>query len=237
MVDRLVQGPRLEGGEGWLDDSSLQALRAWLAKTAFPLGIATSNMQMAWGVSRVLRRAGVRVPEDVGLIAIGEDPVLLEQARPHVSGVAEDGEAKGRICADYLDSLMRGKRVNPDTLVPPVGVVQRASTDHFAVEDPAVAKALTLIRDEVEDLEGVEDLARRCHVSRATLLRRFQACRGRTPGEEIRQARIRRAVELIEETNLPLAEVAVAAGFGLQSALSRAVKNATGKTPTALRMG
>jgi LacI family transcriptional regulator len=231
----FVRPPEIPGDEGWMDDDAIRNLADWFRGIDRPLGVAAVNVRAAWGVSRALRGAGKRVPEDVGLLAVGEDPVLLGQARPPVTGVAEDGYAKGRLCAEYLMALREGRDVPLLTTVAPWGLVERASTQHFAVSDPTVSKALALIRDEVENLEGVDALARRCFVSRATLLRRFREHRGRTPAEEIRQGRLRRAIELIEGTHLPMAEVAVAAGFGLQSALSRAVRQATGRTPTECR--
>ena len=56
-----------------------------------------------------------------------------------------------------------------------------------------------------------------------------------TVGEQIRQLRIEYACKQITETNCPLADVALAAGFSDQSHLTVAFRNSTGMTPSAYR--
>lgn len=232
----LLEPPIVSDQNGWLDESSMIKLATWAKELSEPVGIAAVNVRMAWCVARALRRSGKRVPDDLALIAIGEDPVLLGQARPPVSGVAEDGLAIGRMAGRMIQRQVDGERVEMGhERVAPRGVVRRESSDFFSATDPVVAKALTIIwRGGEEDL-SVEGLAQKLHVSRATLLRRFRVHRGHPPNVEVQQARLRRAIDWITRTDRPLAEIADLCGFGLQSALSRAIRRETGKSPSTLR--
>ena len=55
----------------------------------------------------------------------------------------------------------------------PIGVVSRRSTDAVAIDDPAVAIALRLIRQHPCDQIGIDFLADRTHLSRRVLQRRL----------------------------------------------------------------
>ena len=70
-------------------------------------------------------------------------------------------------------------------------------------DDPDTCSALRYIRDNALDGIEVEDVIRHVNVSRSSLERKLHAV-GHTPGHEIRRVRIRHAVKLLVETELPL---------------------------------
>jgi LacI family transcriptional regulator len=232
---RLIQPPLFYGENGWMDTPSFTALCEWLSSIDRPLGIAAASVSLAWTVSRALRRTGIAVPEKAGLIAMGEDPILLGQARPQVSGIEENGALTGELLARFLAARLHGESVPLITMVPALGRIERTSTEMFRTTDPIVDRALKVIRANIEELAGVEDLARQCYVSRATLLRRFQKYRGRSPSEEIRRERLRQALDLIEHSELSFTEIANVSGYGAQSSLNRAVREAVGQPPRYVR--
>ena len=63
----------------------------------------------------------------------------------------------------------------------------------------------------------------------------FRAAYGQTIGEFVRSLRVARASRDLTESDLPLAEVALAAGFPNQSHFTRVFKQATGLTPAMFR--
>ena len=71
-------------------------------------------------------------------------------------------------------------------------------------------------------------------VNRFQVIRDFKRMAGMTPGQYVRDRRIRRACDLIG-TGLPLAAIASEAGFADQSHLTRAFKTVKGVTPAAYR--
>jgi AraC-like DNA-binding protein len=95
------------------------------------------------------------------------------------------------------------------------------------------------VRDLLEDCYvadlDITDLAGEAGVHRVHLARVFRAHFGTGPGEFVRRARFRRARELLLRTTLPLAQVALEAGFCDQSHLVRATRRALNMTPGALR--
>lgn len=231
----LLKTPRLELDEGVLSPELEEKLVEWIARQETPFALSAPNIQLAWVLWKCVQAAGKRIPEEVGLISIGEDPLLLSQTIPALSAVDEDGYRIGRMCAKVLQGSMAGKPPSGWIKVRPLAVVRRGSTDRSASADPIVGRALKHMAQHLADPGTISHLASTIHTSPATLLRRFKEFRGRSPGEELRRMRLQRALELIRSTDWSFAEISVECGYGLQSALSRAVREATGHTPSQLR--
>ncbi|KUM27145.1 hypothetical protein AU467_18025 [Mesorhizobium loti] len=78
------------------------------------------------------------------------------------------------------------------------------------------------------------ELASAAGVTRFQVIRDFHRAAGMTPGQYLRDRRIRAASALIK-TDMPLAEIAVATGFADQSHLTRVFKTIKGLSPGAWR--
>ncbi len=94
----------------------------------------------------------------------------------------------------------------------------------------AIGDALALIHDEHARGLTLEDLGRVSGLNAFQLIRLFKRATGLTPHGYLTQVRLGAAVRRLER-GMPLAEVAVAAGFYDQSALTRHFKQAYGITP------
>jgi AraC-like DNA-binding protein len=81
----------------------------------------------------------------------------------------------------------------------------------------------------------VADLARLAGLSTARLHARFIAECAMTPMDYMRQRRLLKARQLVEQTVLPMGEIAARVGYSSQSAFSAAMLRAFGCTPLALR--
>jgi LacI family transcriptional regulator len=111
----------------------------------------------------------------------------------------------------------------------------RLSTDIAAIDDLAVGKAVSMIREANGNLSGVEDLAAAVGVSRATLERRFRAALGRSPRQEIDRVRLDRARTLVRQTTYPLHQIAELVGYSNSSRLLDAYRRRFNVTPGADR--
>jgi AraC family transcriptional regulator of adaptative response / DNA-3-methyladenine glycosylase II len=97
------------------------------------------------------------------------------------------------------------------------------------------ARAMRLIRDGVVDRDGVPGLARRLGYTERHLHRMLTAEVGAGPLALARAQRAQAARILVETTDLGLAEVAFAAGFGSVRQFNDTVKLVYGVPPSALR--
>jgi len=98
-----------------------------------------------------------------------------------------------------------------------------------------VSRALRLITDGALDREGVEPLADRLGVTARHLRRLFVQHLGATPIEVALTRRVHFAKKLLDETQLPFAQVAFAAGFGSLRRFNGEMRRTYSRTPTELR--
>jgi LacI family transcriptional regulator len=178
----------------------------------------------------------VAVPDDVAIVGVDNDETLCEVCNPPLSSVVAGHQALGYAAAGLLDRLLRGEVVSGGRiLIEPQGVVTRRSTDVLATADRRVASALRFIRECACQGITAADVIGQVPVSRSVLQRRFRRELGRSIQEEIINVRIRRARQLLAETDLPLIEIAERCGFKHQEYLGAIFKARTGKTPARYR--
>ncbi len=109
---------------------------------------------------------------------------------------------------------------------------QPAQRVHARVQD-----ALSWFSEHMHENPGLDDVAQAAHVSPAHLRRLFHESLQNAPKEVFDQLRFQRAMQLLTDTSLPVAEVALACGFEEQSSFSRAFKRRFGSSPRELRSG
>lgn len=98
-----------------------------------------------------------------------------------------------------------------------------------------LGRAVRLIDDGVADTDGVAGLARRLHVSERHLHRLFVADLGAPPQAVARTRRTQLARQLVDHTDLPLTEIAFAAGFSSIRHFNTCMRTAFGMPPSELR--
>ena len=67
------------------------------------------------------------------------------------------------------------------------------------------------------------------------MARRFKAVMNMSPSEYIRRFRVAKAMELLSDTDLPIAQIAAETGFSDISLFSRVFKNTVGLPPASYR--
>lgn len=204
----------------------------WIESLPKPVGIMACNDIRGQQVLNACRGLGVAVPDDVAVLGVDNDELLCELSDPPMSSVEPDTFRIGYEAAALLDRMMRGE--SPQTskrFVEPKGVVTRLSTDVIALEDREVAQAVRYIREHACDGISVQQVVARSGLSRSVFDRRFLKALGRTAKSEITRVRIRRAKQLLSETDYPLAMVAEMTGFKHAEYLCNVIKQHTGKTP------
>ena len=208
----------------------------WLAGLPKPIGIMVDSDQHGPHLLEACRRAGVDVPDEVAVVGVDNDETLCEVCNPPLSSVKAGHQVVGYKAAELLGQLMRGGAPPGQPLfVQPQGVVTRRSSDVLAIKDRQVAAALRIIRESSGPGLSASKVIAQIPVSRSVLQRRFRKEIGRSIHDEIVNARLKRARQLLAETDLPLAEVAVRSGFKHQEYLGAVFKARIGKTPAEYR--
>ena len=132
---------------------------------------------------------------------------------------------------------MSGKKGIPrETLIEPIGVIVRESSDVLAIEDTDVSQAVRLIRAHACEGINVSDVLNGVPLSRRRLEARFKKLIGRTPHDEIDRVRLNRVKDLLRETDLSLAQIAKRAGYEHVEYLSVVFKKKIGLPPREYRI-
>jgi LacI family transcriptional regulator len=211
-------------------------LRAWIRRLPRAVGILACNDICALQVLSACHETGRAVPEELAVLGVDDDAVFCDLAVPPLSSIALDTEKIGYLAAQWLEQMMDGTGTPPSrTLVAPLCVICRRSTDSIAVEDPDVAAALRFIREHAAERIRVHDVVGAVALSRRSLERRFQDLLGRSPHDEIIRERIRCAEHMLRDTDLPLRTIAHRAGFTHPEYLSAAFLRQTGQQPSEFR--
>lgn len=220
-------------------------LKAWLAALPKPAGIMACDDVRARHVLEACRSLGLRVPHDVAVIGVDDDEFVCELSDLPLSSVAQAARRVGHEAALLLDRLMRpthfatGKKaVGPmptRTVVPPVGVVARRSTDTLAVADPVIAAAIRTIRERAVKGLDIGELVAASKLSRWQLEDRFRRVVGRSIHEDMLHVRLNEARRLVTTTDLPLKQIAPRAGFRSVAYMTTLFRRHFNATPAALR--
>jgi len=213
-------------------EADQRRLTHWIARLPKPVGIMACSDTRAQRVLDACHRAGAIVPDEVALIGVGNDDTICEFCDPPLSSVIAAYRQAGYEAARLLARMMRGGTVGVAPLsVKPLGVITRQSTDVIAVDDPDTMAAVRFIRAHACDGIQVGDVAEHCLLSRTELKRRFRRLLGRTVHDQILEERLKRAEQLLADTELPIAHIAKLAGFHRQEYLGVVFKARRGKTP------
>jgi AraC family transcriptional regulator, regulatory protein of adaptative response / DNA-3-methyladenine glycosylase II len=100
-----------------------------------------------------------------------------------------------------------------------------------------VSRALALIEKGALDADGIEALADRLGVGERQLRRLFQQHLGASPIAVAQTRRVLLAKHLIDQTRLPMTQVALAAGFGSIRRFNETFHRLYGRPPSTLRRG
>ena len=193
----------------------LEQLGAWVKTLPKPVAILTWNPSSAREVIYACDLVGLLVPEEVAVLSGTDDELLCDVLFTPISGVQSAGEQIGHEAARLLDSLIRGKPITTKpVMVKPLSITVRRSTDTLAIQDRALVRALSFIRENAAQRIEVKDVTSHSGVSRRALEQRFMQVLHRTPASEIRRVHLERAKRLLEETDLPIPDVAESAGYG-----------------------
>ena len=219
-------------------EADIRHLGAWLSRLPRGLGVFAAMDQRGRHVIEACREVGLRVPDDVLVLGVDNDPLLCELCEPSLSSIALDAYRAGHEAAQTLHRLMEGQLAAPNTriLVKPTHVSRRQSTSSGFDQDVVVAAARRFIFDRLSDRSlQVADVSRHCGVSRRLLETRFVQALGRTLLQELTELRMEHARTLLRDTDDTITEVAEAIGFADANYFTKAFRHRHGLAPLKYR--
>ena len=215
-----------------------ERLTEWLMTLPRPCGVFAADDIPARRVLQACRRLGLRVPQDMAVLGMGDYEMVNTVTRPPLSTVVVPAREIGLRAAECLGMLLQGREPIPSRhiSIPSPSIAARRSTDLLAWNDPLVVASLDWLKQHVGDRVRMPELARFVSVSRRLLEQHFQQTIGHGPAEALRRIRIRQAQRLLRETDWNLRAVARASGLQSPERLCAVFRERMSITPGRFRI-
>lgn len=181
---------------------------------------------------------------DVRGLLIETDDTQAAAIRPYSAVLDERAAFSGgpvsslawRICDEMRRSDSAAPLALEGLLLELVAAASRVQLRNGGGSPPRwLTEARELIHGDLAARPSLTGLAAVVGVHPVTLARTFRRMFGCTVGEYVRRLRIERATEQLTTTELPLAEIALGAGFSDQSHFSNLFRRYTGLSPSDFR--
>ena len=202
-----------------------------------PVGVFAIADIRARHVEQAARKAGRTIPGEIALIGCDNDLMECELCATPVSSVALNFELVGYTAAAALDRMMHGEEVAMESRIAPLQVVQRRSSDYLLVDDSMVRRVLNQIRQNYREPLTTAELAKKQGLTPRHLQRRFRAATGNTVQGELQRIRLEKARDLLRDTPLSIAEIAMETGFSDINRFPQYFRRQYGSTPRDFRAG
>ena len=207
----------------------------WLRALPKPLGLMVCSDDHSLYVMEACSLAGCRIPDDVAVVSVGDDAMICELSFPPLTSVALGASRGGYAAAENLAQQMATGGKTRDVVIEPTGVVRRGSSDIVALDDPEIAAAVRFIQQNAGRPLSVADVVRATTMSRRALYTRFGIATGRGVAEYIRSVRSARAVRLLLETTMSIAQIAATLHFPDEKNFARFFRREEGMSPREFR--
>lgn len=212
--------------------SSSKALLHKLKQCPKPIGVMARDDHDAAVLLELCQQAGLRTPEEVAIIGVGDLESLCAFSPIPVSSISLNMEELGYQTAAVLDRLMRGQKVPPKTVIPPGPLIQRLSTGCLAITHPRLREVVKTIDCRFQDLLTMDDLAASAGISRRQLYLLFRSEMRCSPCDYLMNVRLDHARKLVAANEMRLNQIAQACGFNTPRTLNRAFHQRFGVGPS-----
>lgn len=219
--------------------SDIDGIAAFLAALPKPVAVYAATDQCATNVLAAAEAAKVSIPGQMALLGTDNDEFLVRHSSTPISSIKLGHVKMGYMAAKTLATFMRRRRAQTRQVqihIPPVSVVERASTKPIPPATALVARAKAYIADHACERIDVMDVVGHIGVSRSLIEKRFRQMEGTTLRLAIEGKRLAEARRLLEKTTLPIKEIASRCGFSGQNRLSHVFKTRFGLAPEHWRM-
>ena len=213
-------------------------IREKLAAVPKPIAVFAYCDYDAAKIETAALEAGLRVPEDVAILGVDNDPLVCENDVVPISSVCHDRTRIGYEGAALLEKLMTGKAVRSRNIrIMPTHIEERASTRGVYADDPLAQRVIAYFNAHMAERTGVPEMCSALGINRRRIERHFADRVGHPITYYLRRLRISRAYQLIKETDKRLGDIAGECGFANAQHFSNAFRAAYGLPPSKLRSG
>lgn len=161
---------------------------------------------------------------------------LLESTtKAKIAAAAEQDMEKTAVQSDaLLRNIASGDADTTDNAT--FGHISTLPTHLSVPEQQFMQRLLTFVEENISNCNvSLADMAEATATSKSSLTRKTNQLLGITPADFLKEARLKRACQLLRTSSQTLTEISLACGFSDPKYFSKCFKASTGKTPTEYR--
>ncbi len=180
-------------------------------------------------------RLGRDVPGDIAVMGRHNDTAICLCSPTAITSIDPDFHLQTCTALRLLEGLIEDPglaKEKKSTLIPPLCVVQRESTNVYPVDPPWLAKALMLIDDNLDRRIALGDLAAAADISQSALQSAIRKAFGMSANKYILSVKMREAKRLVDHGGYSVKELAARTGFSTQSYFTHAYTSYFGHAPS-----
>ena len=244
-AEKSVFRPVAEPGS----DRDIAALADWLKSLPKPAAVMAAWDMRAVHVLSACRLARQKVPGQIAVIGVDNDPLLCDFSTPPLTSIAPDHALEGQLAAETIDRLMRRTSTSRSRNAPTAHhrnfparilntakkMVERESAKPVSPVASLIARALAFIDSHAAENIKTADVVAALAVSRSLLDLRFREFRGETVSKAIANRRLAEVKRLLAETGLSIRAITAKCGFANPNHLKNLFKRRYGRSMRAWR--
>ena len=196
------------------DTRPMNEVAAWLSNLPRPAGVLASFDDVARVLLEACRIAKLKVPDDIAVLGIGNDPLICEHTNPPLSSVIPRFEDEGYRAARELQAMMLSGRTpqRREITFGAQGVEERKSTARTQQGGALVQRGLAFIAKNVLSGITVSDVVQHLNISWRLADLRFKEVTGATIQSAIVDARLERVKKLLTDSDMRVSDIAQRCG-------------------------
>ena len=180
-------------------------------------------------------RIGRAVPDDIAVMGRHNDIIVCACAPRAITSIDPNYRLQTYTALQLLEEIIDNPELAKEKkciFIPPLGVIERESTNVYPVDPPWLAKALSLIDDNLDRHIALEDLAQAAGISQSALQKAIHKTFGMSVNKYILSVKMREAKRLIDHGGYSVKELAARTGFSTPSYFTRAYTAFYGLPPS-----
>jgi DNA-binding LacI/PurR family transcriptional regulator len=198
-----------------------EPLATWLQGLPRPAGIICPSEGGGSYLARCCSALGLKVPEDISIVATDEADLSLF-CDPPLTSIVPSMEELGSEAVRMLVGILQGKETQSRRVrIGRFDTIVRESTGsrHHSSD---IAAALQYIRTHATRGISVEQVIKETQrVSVPTFHKQFLAATGKSAAQAIRERQVQEVCRLLTETDLPVGTISDLSGFSCPNAMNR----------------
>ena len=199
-----------------------------------PCAIFCNNDWQAFFVLQAAKIENIDVPRQLSVIGVGNASQFGASAG--LSSLDSHDYERGCLAAREMDRLLAGgERRSTPILVPPGELIERQSSNQFAVEDPKLRSIINYLQQHAGEPIRLADTARHFNLGESSLLRLFKHFFNQTPKQFLTELRLSNAKRLLRDTKDKIETIAFSCGFSSPTALYELFQKRYQRTPESWR--